>query len=85
MKKVKIDLGSRAMDQQFLKFVVAKAEPQKQQTLLLAYIIEKIAKSSDLANQVVALLGDAEIDYKVFNRLEVFKEIHDFCTVEVRD
>ena len=82
MKKAKRDLSYKAVDTEFLEYI-KNFKKSKQKTLLLAYIIEKIAGSSELSNQVVALLGDAEIGFHMFDRLTVLKEIYDFCTVEV--
>lgn len=82
MKRVKRDLKLKSVDTEFLEYI-KDFKKSKQKTLLLAYIIEKIAHSSELANQVVDMLGDAEMGFRMFDRLKVFKEIHDFCIVEV--
>jgi len=82
MKRVKRDLSLKSVDTEFLEYI-KDFKKSKQKTLLLAYIIEKIAGSSELSNQVVDLLGDAEIGFKMFDRLDVSKEILDFRMVEV--
>jgi hypothetical protein len=82
MRRVKRDLSTKSVDTEFLEYI-KDFKKSKQKTLLLAYIIEKIAGSSELNNQVVDLLGDAEIGFKMFDRLSVLKEIYEFCMVEV--
>jgi hypothetical protein len=80
-KKIKRDLSNDRADKEFLEHIKS-FKKSKQQTLLLSYIIEKIAGHDDLCKQVVNMLGDAEIDYKMFNRLKIFGDIYDFCMVD---